>query len=127
MVTDELIDRRPAGRAGLAKWYYEVFEAQRAEGMKVADLADLLEVTPTNIYYWHRRLRELATKGRKCGGVRAKPGLVRVKVRENASGDPVGAVCSGLEVRLSHSRSIFVAPGFDAATLRELVTALEAC
>ena len=69
MLTDELITRRPSGRTGLADWYTEVFRAQRAEGMSAADLATLLNVTPTNIYYWKRRLHALSTgepgKGRK--------------------------------------------------------------
>jgi len=126
MDTETLIARRPAGRAGLAEWYTELFEAQRAEGMSVLDLAVLLDVTPTNVYYWRRRLRELAVRGNRGKAGRPKPGLVRVEIQEDLARKPAAA-SSRLEVRLSHSRSILVTPGFDPAALLELVTALEAC
>ena len=93
----------------------------------MADLAELLDVTPANIYYWHRRLRELATNDRKRGSSRANPGLVRVEVQESTDPETARAASSGFEIRLADSRTILVAPGFDAAALQELVTALEAC
>ena len=61
-----------------------------------------------------------ARSGRKLNGDR----LLAVEV---ASQEPVGEVSSGgLSVELARGRRIAVSAGFDAATLRRLVQALEA-
>jgi len=131
MPTHELIARRPSGRTELASWYAELFQAQRAEGLSVADLAGLLNVTPTNIYYWKRRLRELGFAGLTTGehggrGKKPTAGLVRVKVLP--AEEPIAAGDRrDLEVRLSNSRSILVPRGFDPADLRQLIGTLESC
>jgi len=125
MITDELIARRPRGRTGLADWYSEVFEAQREEGMSTADLSTLLEVKPTNIYYWKRRLRDC--DGGRGNGAGAASGLVRVDVRAPEDPERAKVARAGFEVRLRCSRSIIVPPGFDATDLRGLVATLEAC
>ena len=127
MLTDELIGRRPSGRAGLAEWYGELFDAQRAEDLSVADLAVLLEVTPTNIYYWRRRLRERGRKASKRDRGSRDAGLVRVKVGAGDAPERAKIVSSSFEVRLSCSRSIVVSSGFDSDVLRDLVRTLEAC
>lgn len=80
MLTDELIARRPSGRTGLADWYAEVFRAQDAEGLSATDLATLLSVTPTNIYYWRRRLRELDAAAEGANPSQGGSGLVSVDV-----------------------------------------------
>ena len=127
MLTDELITRRPSGRTGLADWYAEVFQAQRAEGMSAADLATLLNVTATNIYYWKRRLRELGAgePGKERKKVPAE--LVRVEVLPSAEEPSAGDGRKDLEVRLPNFRSILVPRGFDPADLRQLITTLESC
>ncbi len=124
MLTDELIARRPSGRTGLADWYSEVFRAQDAEGRSAADLAALLSVTTTNIYYWRRRLRELnaETERRPCGS-----GLVRVEVQPCTVQRTREEKRTDFEVRLSGSRSIVVPSGFDPTELGHLVTVLEKC
>ena len=126
MLTDELIARRPTGRAGLADWYAEVLRAQREEGLTTADLATLIGVTSTNIYYWRKRLRELNARASDSGKANSS-GLVRVAVRREPSVRADDEPSSGLEVRLARSRSIAVPPGFDPAELQRLVVALEAC
>ena len=125
MLTDELIGERPLGRAGLAGWYAEVFQAQAAEGLSAAGLATRLEVSPANIYYWRRRLRELDASEK--GETRTRGGLVRVEVQRHSIEPRAGDEGVDLEVRLSNRRSIVVPPGFDQANLRQLVMALEAC
>jgi len=127
MLTDELISRRPSGRAGLADWYDEVFQAQRAEGLSAADLATLLNVTPTNIYYWKRRLRDLGAGEPGKERENAAAGLVRVKVLPRAEEPSAVDERKDLEIRLPNSRSVLVPRGFDPADLRQLITTLEAC
>lgn len=127
MSTDDLIARRPKGRTGLAKWYAEVFQAQAAEGLSAADLAGLLSVTPTNIYYWRRRLRDLDAGEKSARAAEGPSGLVRVEVARaavRAAGDERRVA---LEVRLADSRTIVVPAGFDADVLRKLVSVLETC
>ena len=133
MLTDELISRRPSGRTGLADWYAALFQAQRAEGLSAAKLAARLHVTPTNIYYWKRRLRELGHEGPSTaepgGEVRtAASELVRVAVRPGTEDSSAAlAEVKDLEVRLPNHRSILVPRKFDPAALRELVATLESC
>ena len=127
MLTDELIARRPSGRTGLAGWYAEVFQAQAAEGLSASDLATRLNVTPTNIYYWRRRLRELDANEEGADGRKGATGLVRVDLRPRSTEPTTGDGRVDIEVRLSNRRSIVVPPGFDPAELRELVTTLETC
>jgi len=127
MLTDELIARRPSGRTGLANWYSEVFRAQDAEGLSVSDLAARLSVTPTNIYYWRRRLRELDAAAEGANPSPCGSGLVRVAVQPSTSKFPREEQPADLEVRLSNTRSIVVPPGFSPIELRQLVTALETC
>lgn len=127
MITDELIARRPSGRTGLADWYSEVFEAQRAEGMSTADLCALLEVKPTNIYYWRRRLRDLDVARGQESEEETASGLVRVDVRRAEKRKSTESTRDCFEVRLRGSRSILVPPGFATTDLRELITTLEAC
>ena len=95
--------------------------------MSAADLAALLEVTATNIYYWRRRLRELDGKPNAGASGGPVPGLVRVEVRSREEVKRTEPPSSSLEVRLAHSRSIIVPSGFDSTGLQALVTALEAC
>ena len=127
MHTDELIARRPSSRTGLADWYAELFQAQRAEGLSAAELATLLNVTSTNVYYWKRRLRELGAG--EPGNERKKvaAGLVRVEVLPGAEEPSADNERKDLEVRLPNSRSILVPQGFDPADLRQLIRTLESC
>ncbi len=127
MLTDELIARRPSGRTGLASWYAEVFQAQDAEGMGASDLAALLGVTTTNIYYWRRRLRDLDAGEESARAAEGPSGLVRVEVARAAGGATGGERRAALEVRLGDSRTIVVPARFDADELRKLVSVLEAC
>jgi len=127
MLTDELIARRPSGRTGLASWYSEVFQAQDVEGIGVSDLAALLGVTTTNIYYWRRRLRDLDGAEERARAAEGPSGLVRVEVAPSAGGAAGDERRAALEIRLADSRTIVVPAGFDAEELRKLVSVLEAC
>lgn len=111
----DLIQQRPSGRAGLPNWYASIFEAQKTANMPTAKLAAVTGMSAGNLYYWRRRLRGDEQQ------------LVRVVVDDDAR---TGATDPGIppfEVRLSASRAVVVAPGFDAGELRRLIVALEAC
>ena len=127
MLTDELIARRPSGRTGLASWYAEVLQAQDAEGIRASDLAALLGVTTTNIYYWRRRLRDLDAGEESARAAAGPSGLIRVDVARDPEGPTGDERRAALEVRLTDSRTIVVPSGFDADELRKLVSVLEAC
>jgi len=132
MITDDLIARRPQGRSGIAEWYAEVLEARRAEGLSVTELATLLEVTPSNIYYWTRRLRELGAVDPKASAAREPAGvtgagLIRVQVTPRGLHAADALPATVLEVRLAGARAIAVPTGFDPDNLRAVVAVLEAC
>jgi hypothetical protein len=71
----ELIQQRPAGRAGLSEWYAAIFEAQEATGTPMAKLATDTGMTVANLYNWRRRLR----------GSGSEQGLVRVVVEGSSA------------------------------------------
>jgi len=127
MITDELIARRPQGRAGLADWYASVFEAQRAEGMTTVELATLLEVTATTLYYWKRRLRERNRSVHCTETERPEVGLVEVRLALPAEHHEIAPACKPLELRLVGGHSILVPLGFEPDFLRALVRVLETC
>ncbi len=127
MSTDQLIARRPSSRTKLAAWYGKLFRAQEAESLSGADLAKLLNVTPANLYYWRRRLRELGSGKKGADRSKRATGLVRVDVRPHSSESTTGNGRAPLEIRLSNSRSIVVPPGYDPVELSQLVTTLETC
>lgn len=95
--------------------------------MSARDLASLLGVTTTNVYYWRRRLRDLEAGKKSAHGVEVPSGLVRVEVVDDAKEPIVAARRPHLEVRVTDTRTIVVPAGFDADELRKLVSALEAC
>ena len=124
MTIDDLISRRPQGRSGLAEWYSAVFDAQREEGLTTEGVATLLEVTPSNISYWKRRLRSCDSHRPKAEIKPAKFGLVEVRVAQRGHGSPPH---DSLELRLGSAHSILVPSGFDPDDLRALVSALKTC
>ena len=89
------LDRRVAG--------------QRAEREGVLSAAGL---TVASFYAWRRVLQRRAAE---------QPAFLPVQV----VADAVPAQASALEVILTDGRTVRVAPGFDAATLRRLLAVLE--
>ena len=71
------------------------------------------DLAPARFYHWRRVLERRA----------AEPPAAFVPVQVVA--DAVPAQVSGLEVVLADGRTVRVAPGFDAATLRQLLAVLE--
>lgn len=108
-------------------WYTEVFKAQEAQGLSAADLAALIGVTPTNIYYWRRRVREQSGRDGGVDSGQAVKGLVRIEVDQEPSRQEREELATSFEIRLENSRTIHIRPGFDPVTLQRIVTALEAC
>jgi hypothetical protein len=67
---------------------------------------------PASFYQWRRVLERRAAEG---------PAFVQVQV----VADAVPTQASALEVVLADGRAVRVVPGFDAATLRQLLAVLE--
>jgi transposase len=84
----------------------------RASGLSVRDFCDRRGLTPPSFYHWRRVLERRAAE---------QAAVVPVNVLVDA----VPAQASALEVVLPNGRAVRVAPGFDAATLRQLLTVLQ--
>ena len=85
----------------------------RASGLSVPAFCTRYDLTPASFYYWRRVLERRAAK--------EPAAFVPVQV----VADAVPAQASALEVVLTDGRTVRVAPGFDAATLRQLLAVLE--
>jgi hypothetical protein len=84
----------------------------RASGLTVRAFCARRGLSEPSFYGWRRRLEGLGA---------ARAAFVPVQV----VGGEVPAQGSALELVLSSGRTVRVAPGFDAATLRALLTVLE--
>src|SRR5262245_40499907 len=85
----------------------------RASGLSVRDFCARHDLAAARFYHWRRVLERRAGE---------EPALVRpVQVVADAVPTQTGA----LEVVLTDGRAVRVAPGFDAATLRQLLDVLE--
>jgi hypothetical protein len=84
----------------------------RASGLRVRAFCERSGLALPTFYAWRRTLERRA---------REKAAFVPVQVVADAVPDRASA----LEVVLSDGRTVRVAPGFDAATLRQLLAVLE--
>jgi hypothetical protein len=84
----------------------------RTSGLSVRDFCARHGLATPSFYAWRRRLQQRAADA---------PTVVPVQVVADAP----PAQVSALELVLADGRIVRVAPGFDAATLRQLLTALE--
>ncbi len=84
----------------------------RASGLSVRAFCARHRLSSASFYHWRRVLQRRATE---------EPTFVPVQVVADAM--PVQA--SPQEVVLADGRAVRVAPGFDAATLRQLLAVLE--
>ena len=91
-------------RRWIAQW--------RASGLSVRDFCDRHGLAAPSFYAWRSRLHQ------RTGDT---PAVVPVQLVADAP----PAQASALELVLADGRVVRVAPGFDAATLRQLLTALE--
>jgi hypothetical protein len=86
----------------------------RVSGLSVQVFCARHDLASASFYRWRRVLERRAAEG---------PAFVPVQVV--AESDVVPAQASALEVVLVDGRTVRVAPGFDAATLRQLLAVLE--
>jgi transposase-like protein len=93
----------------------------------IAELATLLEVTATNLYFWKRRLPERSTDVRTADPRTTRAGLVEVRAATRTLSSAGLPSPGALELRLADGRSILVPSGFEPDDLRALVGALEPC
>src|SRR5262245_47991869 len=84
----------------------------RASGLSVRAFCDRRGLALPTFYAWRRTLERRAAE---------VPAFVPVQVVAEA----VPALATALEVVLTDGRMVRVAPGFDAATLRQLLAVLE--
>ncbi len=84
----------------------------RASGLSVRAFCDRRGLATPSFYHWRRVLERRAAE---------KVAFVPVQVVAEA----VPALATALEVVLTDGRVVRVAPGFDAATLRQLLAVLE--
>ena len=84
----------------------------RASGLSGWTFCARHSLSSANFYHWRRVLERRAAE---------EPAFVPVQV----VADAVPAQASALEVVLTDGRVVRVAPGFDAATLRQLLAVLE--
>ena len=93
------------------QWRHWIAE-WRASGLSVRAFCGRRGVATPSFYHWRRVLERRAAE---------KAAFVPVQVVTEA----VPALASALEVVLTDGRMVRVAPGFDAATLRQLLAVLE--
>jgi hypothetical protein len=85
----------------------------RTSGLSVRAFCARYGLATASFYNWQRVLQRRAAD--------AQPAFVPVQVVTDA----VPAQASALELALADGRTVRVAPGFDAATLRQLLAVLE--
>ena len=87
-------------------------EQWQASGLSVRDFCARHGLSTASFYNWRRVLERRVAE---------QPAFIPVQVVADATSDKAGA----LEVLLFNGRTVRVAPGFDAATLRRLLAVLE--
>jgi transposase len=92
-------------------WRGWIHRWQRS-GLSARDFCNLHHLTLPSFYAWRRTLQQ-----------REAAACAVVPVRVVPDGPPVAT--AGLEVVLADGRRLRVSPGFDPATLRQLLTLLE--
>ena len=95
-----------------AEHWRRLIERWRRSGRSVRDFCEHHGVAIPSFYAWRRTLERRAAE---------VPAFVPVQVVADAAPAQAGA----LEVILRDGRMVRVAPGFDAATLRQLLAVLE--
>ena len=93
------------------QWRHRI-DQWRVSGLSVRAFCARHGLATASFYNWRRVLERRAME---------RPAFVPVQV----VADVVPAQASALELVLTDGRTVRVAPGFDAATLRQLLTVLE--
>ena len=106
--------------------------AQGRSGLTVAAYCAAHGVSASTFYRWKRVFQGDARGGRDEGAAEARRTAVKDDAGPKALFAEVAAPtvcaqerCSGVEVELASGLRIRVAPGFDAETLRRVITTLE--
>jgi hypothetical protein len=102
---------RPRDERKAQQWRLWINEWQRS-GLSVQAFCARRGLAAPSFYAWRRTLQQRAA---------APTAFVPVQV----VADAVSPQASALEVVLSEGRTVRIAPGFDAATLRQLLAVLE--
>ena len=103
---------RPRDEHKERHWRQRIRDWQ-VSGLSIRDFCARRGLSQANFYAWRRELQRRDSK---------KPLFVPILLRTDDLSTPV---TPALEVLLASGRRLRVAPGFDAATLRQLLTVLE--
>jgi hypothetical protein len=111
--------RRGGRDGGKAQFWRRVLRDWRGSDLTIRDFCTRRGLSEPSFYAWRRTLaeRDQAARGRPVQRDAAAPLFVPVRV--------TAVVPVPVEVVLGSGRVIRVLPGFDAATVRQLVAVLE--
>lgn len=122
-------DRTPSACAQREEHWRRILARQKQSGLTAAEFCAREEIKPTALSWWAKELRERdgTRPARAAKKVVAKkprrPAFVPVRVIEAAPS--ASAVSVGVEVVTRAGHVVRVKPGFDPATLRRVLIALE--
>ena len=120
------MSRRGEHNRAKERFWRRVVRQWRQSGLTVRDFCDEQRLAEPSFYSWRRTIAErdqhAARTRRRAGNGRAdsRPTFVPVRVVPATS-----ASSAPLEIVLNQVRVVRVPPGFDAATLRQLLAVLE--
>lgn len=123
-------DRTPSACAQREEYWRRILARQRQSGLTAADFCRRGEIKPSALSWWARELRERGGERSEAAEKKSPPkkappsAFVRVKVVE-AAPHAAGAE-AGVEVVTRSGHVLRLRSGFDPATLRRAVAALEA-
>lgn len=103
--------------------------AQASSGLSAVAYCEVHGLHPKSFYRWKRVLRESGELGDLLGGAATamafSPGPPKPVFAEVRVSGATGPAASGVEVALREGVTVRVSPGFDAETLRRVVSVLE--
>lgn len=118
------LSERPQRREDLVAWYSDALAAQEASGLSVAEVAARLDVAPTTLYQWKRRLARTTPSPAERRVKRSTPeGLIQLTLPQQ----PAPTHHAGFVVRLAGGRRVEVPDDFDDEVLQRLLSVLERC
>jgi transposase len=104
-----------------------LIEQWQRSGLTARDFCAQRGVSEPSFYAWRRTIRQRDQQGRRPPGRNGagRTGPKRVFVPVQVVSTAPTAVAAALEIVLGQGRLVRVPPGFDAMTLRQLLTVLE--
>jgi len=122
-------NRKPEACAARERHWRKILEQWKQSGLSMADFCRREGLKDHTLSWWKRTLeerdraqqRESAKRAARAAAESARPSFVPVRVIEAAPRESISAV----EIVTSRGHVVRLQPGFDAATLRRVLAALE--